>query len=161
MTYYERNLPHWHPEGRAIFLTWRLHGSLPKEFVRQLAKFTGDPGKQFFKAESMLDGATSGPRWLSEPRIVGYVEDAIQRSSELGHCVLHAYVIMANHVHVLLEPKASLRRITGGIKGVSAREANRLLGRWGSHSGRKSRSIIGFAMTGNLSEFELTSRKIP
>ena len=79
MTYYERNLPHWHPEGRAIFLTWRLHGSLPKEFVCQLAKFEGDPGKQFLKADSMLDGATSGPRWLSEPRIAGYVEDAARR----------------------------------------------------------------------------------
>src|SRR5690242_2955448 len=31
MTYYERNLPHWHPEGKAIFLTWRLFGSLPKD----------------------------------------------------------------------------------------------------------------------------------
>ena len=26
--YYHRTLPHWLPEGHAIFLTWRLHGSL-------------------------------------------------------------------------------------------------------------------------------------
>jgi hypothetical protein len=32
MTYYERALPHWQPEGAALFLTWRLHGSLPKEY---------------------------------------------------------------------------------------------------------------------------------
>src|ERR1022692_4643065 len=30
MSYYERNLPHWQPEGAALFLTWRLHGSLPR-----------------------------------------------------------------------------------------------------------------------------------
>src|SRR6266851_3973849 len=29
MAFYRRNLPHWHPEGASIFLTWRLYGSLP------------------------------------------------------------------------------------------------------------------------------------
>lgn len=38
---------------------------------------------------------------------------------------------MANHVHVLLEPNEPVRRITQWIKGVTAREANRLLGRAG------------------------------
>jgi hypothetical protein len=27
MTFYRRNLPHWHPEGKSIFITWRLYGS--------------------------------------------------------------------------------------------------------------------------------------
>jgi REP-associated tyrosine transposase len=36
MTYYERNLPHWLPEGKTVFLTWRLHGSLPATFLRRL-----------------------------------------------------------------------------------------------------------------------------
>src|SRR5258707_7972354 len=31
MGFYRRNLPHWHPEGAAIFLTWRLYGSLPAD----------------------------------------------------------------------------------------------------------------------------------
>jgi putative DNA methylase len=44
---------------------------------------------------------------------------------------LHAYVVMRNHVHVLLDPHVPLRRITGGIKGVSARDANGALGRTG------------------------------
>jgi REP element-mobilizing transposase RayT len=38
---------------------------------------------------------------------------------------------MPNHVHLLLQPKASLSRITNGLKGASAREANRVLGRTG------------------------------
>src|SRR5258708_39605142 len=29
MTFYSRNLPHWHPEEACIFLTWRLYGTLP------------------------------------------------------------------------------------------------------------------------------------
>jgi REP element-mobilizing transposase RayT len=129
--YYQRNLPHWQPEGRAIFLTWRLYGSLPRNFVLQLEKLKGDPGKKFLTADLKLDAAATGPRWLSNPEIARYAEGAIKRGGELGHYVLHAYVVMPNHVHVLLTPLAPLRRITGGIKGVSARDANETLGRTG------------------------------
>ena len=131
MSYYERNLPHWHPEGRTIFITWRLHGSLPRGFVKRLENLHSDPGKQFLAADQQLDKAATGPRWLRDPQIAGYVEDALIRGAELGHYVLHAYVVMPNHVHVLLDPLAPLRRITGGIKGVSARDANGSLGRVG------------------------------
>jgi len=54
---------------------------------------------------------------------------AIIRGAELAHYALHAYVVMPNHV--LLDPHVPLRRITGGIKGVSARDANGALGRTG------------------------------
>jgi len=131
MTYYARNLPHWQPDGRAIFLTWRLHGSLPTGFVHQLQKSDKDPGKQFLKADLTLDAAATGPRWLSDPEIACYAENAIIRGAELGHYGLYAYVVMPNHVHVLLAPQVPLRRITGGIKGVSARDANGALGRTG------------------------------
>jgi REP element-mobilizing transposase RayT len=42
-----------------------------------------------------------------------------------------AYVIMPNHVHLLIEPHTSLERITRGIKGVSSRVANFILARPG------------------------------
>jgi REP element-mobilizing transposase RayT len=45
--------------------------------------------------------------------------------------VLYAYVIMSNHIHVLFAPKVSVRVITQSVKGVTAREANRILGRTG------------------------------
>jgi len=61
MSYYERNLPYWHPEGRTIFLTWRLHGSLPRSFVRDLERLKEDPGKQFLAADRRLDAGTTGP----------------------------------------------------------------------------------------------------
>jgi REP element-mobilizing transposase RayT len=131
MTYYERNLPHWHPEGRAIFLTWRLYGSLPSGFVHRLRKLKDNPGKQFLEADQRLDTAATGPRWLSDPEIARYAEDAIRRGAELDQYALRAYVVMPNHVHVLLEPRAPLRRITAGIKGASAREANGTLRRTG------------------------------
>jgi putative transposase len=38
---------------------------------------------------------------------------------------------MANHVHLLIDPKASLSRINQAVKTFSAREANRILNRKG------------------------------
>jgi REP element-mobilizing transposase RayT len=45
---------------------------------------------------------------------------------------LRAYVLMANHVHILIGPLAPLAQITQQIKGATAREANLILGRTGS-----------------------------
>jgi putative DNA methylase len=81
--------------------------------------------------DAELDRGVCGPLWLRDPEIAGYVEDAIIRGAELGHYNLHAYVVMPNHVHVLLAPRLPLARITCGIKGVSARDANATLGRVG------------------------------
>ena len=29
MTLYHRRLPHWQPQGKTLFVTWRLHGTIP------------------------------------------------------------------------------------------------------------------------------------
>ena len=129
--FYRRNLPHWQPEKCTIFLTWRLYGSLPKGSAERLGKWSNEPGKQFLRADRMLDAASSGPLWLNDPEIAGHALRAIYRGAEVGHYVLRAYVIMPNHVHVLLDPFVPLDKLTIGIKGVSARGANARLGRTG------------------------------
>ncbi len=75
--------------------------------------------------------ALSGPRWLSDPEIAGHAQRAIESGAQLGHYALRAYVIMPNHMHVLLDPLTSLEKLTKGIKGVSARDSNARLGRTG------------------------------
>jgi putative DNA methylase len=52
-------------------------------------------------------------------------------AAKLGHYDLHAFVIMANHVHVLVTPHVNPSTMLHSLKGFSAREANRLLGRTG------------------------------
>lgn len=136
---YRRNLPHWHPEGKVLFVTWRLYGSLPPGLRPQrgtaqprVAVPRGMAGRDFVRIDRVLDRAASGPLWLKEPRIAREVVDTMKRGdTELGHYDLLAYVVMANHVHILLQPKAPLSRITGGIKGVTAKIANQILGRTG------------------------------
>jgi REP element-mobilizing transposase RayT len=131
INFYRRNLPHWQPERCSVFLTWRLHGSLPQGFAQQLLKWSGTPGKQFLHADQMLDAASSGPGWLHDSQIAGGMQRVIHRGAELEHYALRAYVIMPNHVHVLLDPLVRLEKLTIGIKGVSARDANVRLGRTG------------------------------
>ena len=92
---------------------------------------TEDSGRKFRRIDAELDRGASGPVWLRDARIAGDVEDAMLRGEKLGHYNLDAYVVMPNHVHVLLEPLVPLARITGGIKGVSARDANATLRRVG------------------------------
>ena len=132
MTYYERNLPHWHPEGAMLFVTWRLYGSLPFEFVRALRNSKETPNIRFARAEVLLDRPNSGPLWLKEAKIAEEVEATLIRGSrELKQYLLWAYVLMPNHVHALITPRLTVDRVMQGIKGVSAYRANRILGRGG------------------------------
>ena len=132
VAYYERNLPHWHPEGTAIFATWRLYGSLPESVIEVIKRSKDRRGLQFARAERFLDQGSFGPLWLRKPNIASAVEASILKGSgELNQYVLLAYVIMPNHVHALVQPCVPLRQITKGIKGTTARVANLLLGRVG------------------------------
>jgi putative transposase len=130
-SYYQRNLPHWHPEGRVLFLTWRLHGSLPATFV-PARNATLSPGQQFRSFDRALEKTMTGSFWLKDERVATCVVESFAAGDCLcGHYSLHAYVVMPNHVHLLIEPRVELRRITQGIKGATARRANQLLGRTG------------------------------
>jgi REP element-mobilizing transposase RayT len=83
-------------------------------------------------ADRALDRADRGPLWLKDPRIAKVVVDAFFFGEEsLEQYVLHAYVAMANHVHLLIWPKVPLARITQSLKGATARRANEILGRTG------------------------------
>jgi putative transposase len=133
VTFYRRNLPHWHPKGAAIFLTWHLAGSLPKDLRKATATLAAGSseltaGKRFVILDREIDRALVGPTWLRDPRAAKcVVETLIHGAVVLGHYQLHAYVVMANHVHVLITPSLRVGRITGAIKGVSACKCNRIL----------------------------------
>jgi len=135
MDYHVRHLPHWNPGKRAIFITWRLYGSLPGSVIAKLRRQRGtSAGKEFVMADRALDNSRTGPFWLSDPRIAQCVVAALRRGEqELNQYTLRAFAVMPNHVHVLLDPSISLDRILNGLKGVTAREANRILARAGEH----------------------------
>jgi len=117
MSYYQRNLPHWHPDGAPLFVTWRLFGSLPASRPHILPAEA--PGQVFRAIDRELDRAACGPSWLKDPRVAECVAAALRfGQQQLGFYDLAAYVVMPNHVHALLRPHVSLARITGTVKGL-------------------------------------------
>ena len=103
---YSRNLPHWHPDGATFFVTWKLQGAQLK--------------------------SKHGPFWLADPQVAQVVSEEILRAQQEGRIEdLAAWVVMPNHVHVLLKPREELLPVLTGMKGASARRANLLLNRQG------------------------------
>jgi type I restriction enzyme R subunit/putative DNA methylase len=78
-----------------------------------------------------LDTTQDGPLYLRQEPIARTIVASLRRGVELGHYELGSWVVMANHVHALLLPLVSPSRLLGSLKGATAREANRILGRTG------------------------------
>ena len=130
MSFYRRRLPHWQPEGVPVFLTWRLHSSLPG--WHQAATSAASDGQRFIELDRQLDAAASGPMFLKDPRVAAAVVQALFIAAhEWKLFDLMAWVLMSNHVHVLLQPHKPLREVTRAVKSTSARAANLILGRTG------------------------------
>lgn len=129
--FYRRHLPHWQRPDSALFITWRLHGSLPRRVIAASLKEL-DPGKRFRLLDRELDRGSYGPMWLKDARLAKIVVDALHHGAEQQQLYrLSAYAVMSNHVHILIWPKRFLPKITKAIKGYTAHEANRVLGRTG------------------------------
>lgn len=110
MPEYRRRLPHFHPNGSYVFVTWRLWGSPPAK-----PDLTRHP--------------TPGHH---DPRVADIVAEAIP----IGECERHfyqlcAWVIMPNHVHWLIFPMVPVPVPMRWLKGSTARSANRIMGRTG------------------------------
>src|SRR5882724_8129598 len=130
MESYERRLPHWHPEAKDLFLTWRLYGSLPAN--RHISPERVTTGEAFVCLDRCFDRAIHGPRWLERPEIAALVVNALYYGErKLEHYRLHAFVVMCNHVHVLLSPLVAPPKILHTLKGFTARQGNKLLNRTG------------------------------
>ncbi len=48
--------------------------------------------------------------------------------TDLKHYEIHAYVVMANHVHLLITPRIEVSKFMQSLKRFTAREGNRMLG---------------------------------
>ena len=94
---------------------------------------TKELGKRFREYDLELDKASSGPLWLKQPRVASVVVDGIRGAAAKGLFRTHSWVVMPNHVHLLIAPLAPMAAITKAIKGPTARQANRLLQRTGEY----------------------------
>lgn len=140
-----RNLPHWHQDGVMYFVTFRLADALPKSKLEQLERerkawntnhtepLNHDEKVEFDRlfnerVEEWLD-AGSGSCCLHSPDIAKVVGDALRHFDGERYRLDH-WVVMPNHVHVLLIPlgKNKLGEILHSWKSFTATKINYLLG---------------------------------
>jgi hypothetical protein len=78
-----------------MFLTWRLHGSLPEGRAYPSA---GSSGQAFLAMDRVLDNASTGPLYLRQAEVAEMVVEAILYREGRDY-ELHCFVVMPNHVH--------------------------------------------------------------
>lgn len=127
-------LPHF--DGGELPQTINLHlaDSLPRAVIerwqRELAK---DPRDSIMRqrVDRYLDSGY-GSCALRNKRVARMVQTALLHFDTVRYW-LSAWVVMPNHVHVLLTPNSqwSLSKIMKNMKSYTAHEANKLLGRVG------------------------------
>ena len=124
MQFARRHLPHLYVIGKPLFVTFRLHNSLPpnRDFPARLPS-----GKAFVWMDRLLDENRSGPTYLRMAEVADVLIAAI-RSGTPDDYLLHTWVVMPNHVHLLVTPKINPSLALRRLKGASAREANKFLG---------------------------------
>ena len=125
-TFYRRRLPDIYETNQPVFLTWHLHDSLPSNRTFPTAALNS--GQAFAAMDRLLDEARSGSFYLRQPAIADMIVEAIQYNANiLRHYVLHAFVVMPNHVHLLATPAVALPKLTKSLKGITAKRANAML----------------------------------
>jgi hypothetical protein len=94
-----------------------------------LLKNNPDPGKAFAEFDRKLDRSQFGPRWLRDTRIASMVISALEFGDKTRHShELAAWVIMPNHVHIVIAPHDPLPQIMRWLKTATANRANKILG---------------------------------
>lgn len=125
MQFSRRRLPHHYGVGEALFVTFRLRGSLPPG--REFRGGQLDSGKAFVCMDRLLDEHRTGPAYLRMPAIAQILVERIRQGGN-GDYDLHAWAVMPNHVHLLITPRVDVPILLHRIKGASARAANKVLG---------------------------------
>jgi Rad3-related DNA helicase/REP element-mobilizing transposase RayT len=145
---YGRHLPHLTQPGCTYFVTFRLGDSLPVEKYRQWeAELTAwlranpEPHSAAQRSEynekfpGRLEGWLDegyGDCWLRDPALSAIMETAL-RFFDGQRYILHDYVVMPNHIHVLVRPVGDhlLKDILQSWKSFTAKQINKVVGREG------------------------------
>jgi REP element-mobilizing transposase RayT len=167
MVYYQRHLPHIHPQQAIFFVTFRLVNSLPQWIIETLQdefeidmlmknarQEKGDtlkeePYRKYFKQfDTFLDAQREGNRWLQQPEIASIIAEAIHFRDREKYDLI-CYCIMPNHVHMMIEISdkhhavdvigmSYLTRVLQSLKSFTARASNKVLHRNGQFWQRES-----------------------
>lgn len=135
--YHRTHLPHFEAGEVPQHICFRLADSLPQVVLKRLiSELTGLPeaeraAEMRERMEAVLDRGY-GACWLRRPQIAALVREALLYFDHARY-ILHAWVIMPNHVHALVTVLSGrhLSAILHSWKSFTAKSANRHLGREG------------------------------
>ena len=164
MRIYDTTLPHWRQAGATYFVTFRLADSIPRHVLAQwdgerrawlkargiemdrkgewrkaFARLPEDDQRSFERQNARklfrCLNESHGACLLRQPQLASLVRDALlffeNQRYELGD-----FVIMPNHAHLLIAPRAEweLESVLQSLKRYCAREINAALGTQGDLS---------------------------
>jgi REP element-mobilizing transposase RayT len=138
-------LPHFDAgETRTQFITCRLYDSLPQNVLArieeeiELRKPENISRETFILAEKYLDRGY-GQCFLGNRSVAEIVRDSLLRYDGERYKLI-AWVVMPNHIHLLLRALAGhkLEKIMHSFKSFTASESNKALGRRGAFWMRES-----------------------
>lgn len=116
VNFYRKRLPHWEVEQGCYFVTLREYGSLPKDkelaiwSMSQELKRSPDDAKRrlerrlFASLEKWLH-ELPGNAQLAEPAVARMIMSAIRHMADQGFWSVFEYVVMPNHLHLMIEIK--------------------------------------------------------
>jgi putative DNA methylase len=128
-------LPHFDMTGLTQTMTFRLFDSMPqavldlwREELRSLPEIEANAERRK-RVDGYLDQG-HGKCYLKDERLARIVQNALLHSDGQRY-LLHAWVVMPNHVHTLFTPQSGfdLSQIAHSWKSFTANECNRILGR--------------------------------
>jgi len=124
-------LPHFDASGVFQMITYRLADALPDQLSRQRAPAASNQGERRKWLEKCLD-AGHGSCLLRRPEIATAIIANWMRFDGVRYELL-AWVVMPNHVHVLIEvlPGHPLPRVVQGWKSFSAKAIGHVTGTQG------------------------------
>jgi REP element-mobilizing transposase RayT len=146
---YTRNLPHITQPGVMYFITFRLADAVPTEIAERWKRERDEwltrhpkPWDAVVEAEFRRRFTARMERWMDAGHGSCLLRQPEHRE-EVRRCLVHDdqaqhdlgdFVIMPNHVHLLLRPKKAvqLKTLLRPIKGVSARNINGATGNSGA-----------------------------
>jgi REP element-mobilizing transposase RayT len=124
-----KNLPHFHSNEVLQFITFKLIDSVPRGFVSNTKVLSKQEIRH--KIEKCLD-AGYGSCYLKDPNVAKIIQDSLLYHNGSKYDLI-SWVIMPNHVHLLVRPanNHSLSDVLHSIKSFTSHKANAYLGRKG------------------------------
>ena len=114
-------------QGHYQFITFRTHDSVDA-YVQKIQNSNDTEKIKQYKMDTYLDSSKTGA-YLNDEAIDILLEIILLEDENLYD--VEILCIMPNHVHILLKQNADLNEIMKYIKGKSAVELNRYLGKTG------------------------------